>query len=249
MHTSSNTVAGRTSIAMPTFYPSGSDRIPGMPDDDHVTAPRAVFEATHERYMEFAGVEISAATEGPIDRALLRAFIDLVASGGGARVADLGCGPGRVAGYLARHGLGAIGVDVSPSMIAVARQAHPDIDFEVGRLDDLPIAAGSLAGAVCWYSIIYTPPERLGDVFTELRRVLQPGGHLLLAFQAGDGDASHSAAAHGTGLALTTYRHRLEDITHRLHEHGFAVHATAERQPELDHESTPQAFVIARGPG
>lgn len=47
-----------------------------------------------------------------------------------------------------------IGVDVSPAMLAEARRAHPEIDFEEGRLDDLPITAGALAGAVCWYSIM-----------------------------------------------------------------------------------------------
>jgi SAM-dependent methyltransferase len=214
--------------------------------DDHVTAARAVYEAAIERYVGFVGTEISAATEGPIDRWLLVAFVELVATGGGARVADVGCGPGRVAAYLAAHGLDAIGIDVSPAMLVEARRAHPDIEFEEGRLDDLPITAGALAGAVCWYSIISTPPERLDEVFAELRRVLEPGGHLLLAFQAGDGEATHRTDAHGTGLPLIIYRHGLGDLTRRLERAGFVVHATAERAPELDRESTPQAFVIAR---
>lgn len=76
--------------------------------------------------------------------------------------------------------------------------------------------------------------------------MLEPGGHLLLAFQAGDGEATHHTDALGTGLPLTIYRHGLGDLTGRLHGSGFVVDATAEREPELDHESTPQAFVIAR---
>jgi SAM-dependent methyltransferase len=151
-----------------------------------------------------------------------------------------------VAAYLAANGLDAIGIDVSPAMLAEARRAHPDIEFDVGRLDDLPIADGALASAVCWYSIIYTPPERLDDAFAELRRVVEPGGHLLLAFQAGDGGPTHRTDAHGTGLALTLYRHRLGDLTLRLERARFVVRTTAERAPELDHESTPQAFVIAQ---
>lgn len=211
-----------------------------------MTAARAVYDASAEWYVGFVGTEISAATEGPIDRSLLMAFVELVVAGGGAQVADIGCGPGRVAAYLASHGLDVVGIDVSWALLVEARRAHPDIKFEEGRLDDLPITDRTLAGAICWYSIIYTPPERLDEVFAELRRVLVPGGLLMLAFQAGDGEATHRTNAHGTGLPLTIYRHGLGDLTRRLEKAGFTVHATAERKPELDHESTSQGFVIAR---
>jgi SAM-dependent methyltransferase len=211
-----------------------------------VAAARAVYEASSERYVGLVGTEINPATEGPVDRSLLMAFVELVATSRGARVADVGCGPGRVAAYLAANGLDVIGIDVSPAMLVEARRAHPDIEFEEGCLDDLPITGGALTGAICWYSIIYTPPERLDAAFDELRRVLEPGGHLLLAFQVGDGDPMHRTDAQGTGLALTVYRHGLGDLTRRLERARFVVHATAERAPELDHESTPQGFVIAR---
>ncbi|MHB8463813.1 MAG: class I SAM-dependent DNA methyltransferase [Acidimicrobiales bacterium] len=217
-----------------------------MTHDDHVTAARAVYDASSDRYVAFVGTEVSPATEGPIDRSLLRAFVELVAEGDGGRVADVGCGPGRVASYLAGHGLDVVGIDVSAAMLVEARRAHPDIEFDEGRLDDLPITSGALAGAVCWYSIIYTPPDRLDDAFAELRRVLAPGGELLLAFQAGHGQASHLTYAHGSGLPLTSYRHGLGNVTARLERVGFMVHATAERAKELDHESTPQGFVFAR---
>ena len=88
--------------------------------------------------------------------------------------------------------------------------------------------------------------KRLDEAFAEPRRVLEPGGHLLLAFQAGDGGATYRTDAHGTGLPLTVYRHGLGDVTRRLETVGFVVHATAECAPELDHESTPQGFVMAR---
>jgi hypothetical protein len=50
----------------------------------------------------------------------------------------------------------------------------------------LDLADGVLGGIVAWYSIIHTPPQRLPVTFAEFGRVLSPGGHLLLAFQAGD---------------------------------------------------------------
>ena len=215
-----------------------------MPQDDHVTATRAVYDASSDRYVDFVGTEISGATESALDRSLLTAFVELVGRDGRVLVADVGCGPGRVASYLAAQGFDVVGIDLSPAMIGEARRAHPDIEFREGRLDALPLSDGALAAAVCWYSIIHTPPERLDEAFAELRRVLDPRGWLLLAFQGGDGEASYLADAHGTGLPLTSYRHGLRDVSGRLERLGFVVHATAERNKELDHETTSQAFVF-----
>jgi ubiquinone/menaquinone biosynthesis C-methylase UbiE len=217
-----------------------------VPAEDHVAAARAVYEASADTYLQFVGTEISAATEAPVDRSLLRAFVDLVNAGTSARVADVGCGPGRVAAFLVTHHVEVVGLDPSPAMLAAARIAHPDIHFEEGQLDDLPIPEASLAGVVCWYSIIYTPPENLGDAFAELARVLRPGGYLLLAFQAGSGEPVLRTNAHGTALSLTSFRHSLSDVAGRLEDGGLSVRATALREPEFDHETTPQAFVIAR---
>ena len=225
---------------------SRTNSVGRVPQEDHVAAARAVYDASADRYVEIIGTEISAATEAPVDRSMLTAFVDLVTTGVSTRVADVGCGPGRVAAFLASHGLDVVGLDVSTAMLAAARIAHPDIAFEEGRLDHLPIDDGSLAGVVCWYSIISTPPERLEDAFAELGRVVHPGGYLLVAFQAGNGEPVHRTDAYGTALALTNFRHRLRDVTARLEDAGLEVRATALREPEFDHEDTPQAFVIAR---
>jgi len=213
---------------------------------DHVSMARAVYDAAAEKYTAFVGTELAAATEAPIDRALLTAFVELVAAHPGNRVADVGCGPGRVAAFLAARDIEVVGVDVSRAMLAVARQAHPSIPFEEGRLTALPIPDRSLAGAVCWYSVIYTPPEHLDEVCAELGRVLAPGGHLLVAFQAGTGEPVHRSEAFGTRFPLTSYRHSIDGVVRVLTTAGLQVHARAVREPEFDHESTPQAFVLAR---
>lgn len=218
-----------------------------MSDEDHVATARAVYDRAAPRYVQFVGTEISSATEGPIDRSLLVAFVELIKRQTVARVADVGCGPGRVAAFMAERGLDVVGVDVSPAMLAVARTAHPHIKFEEGQLDALPIEAGELAGAVCWYSIIYTPPDRLAEAFRELTRVLIPGGYVLLAFQA-EGEPVHRADAHGTHLPLTSYRHSVQEVAGSLEDTGFKVYATVLRAAELEDETTSQGFVIASRP-
>ena len=215
-----------------------------MASEDHVSTARDVYDKAAGTYVEFVGTEISPATECPIDRSLLSAFIELIKRQAISRVADVGCGPGRVAAFMADLGLDVIGVDVSQAMVAAARTAHPHIEFEVGRLDALPIETGVLAGAVCWYSIIYTPPDGLAEAFDELARVLIPGGHLLLAFQA-EGEPVHREDAFGTHLPLTSYRHGVQEVAGCLENTGFKIYTTAVRAPELEHETTSQGFVIA----
>lgn len=213
-----------------------------------MAAARAVYDAASDRYVQFVGTEISPTTEAPDDISLLASFAEVLAAEDQGRVADIGCGPGRAAAFLAARGLEVVGLDVSPAMVAAARAAHPGIPFVEGQLDDLPLGDRSLAGAVCWYSIIYTPPDQLDAAFTELARVLRAGGHLLVAFHAGAGEPHPSAAAHGTALPLTSYRHDPSDVTRRLSAAGLEVRTTAVREPEpeLEHESTPQAFLLAR---
>jgi SAM-dependent methyltransferase len=216
-----------------------------MSGEDHIAAARAVYDKAAPRYVQFVGTEISSATEGPIDRSLLVAFTELIERQSVGRVADVGCGPGRVAAFLAERGLDVVGVDVSQAMLAIARTAHPHIEFQEGQLDALPIETGVLAGAVCWYSVIYTPPDRLADAFGELTRVLRPGGCLLLAFQA-EGEPVHRADAQDTHLPLTSYRHSVQQVGGCLEDTGFKIYATVLRAPELEGETTSQGFVIAR---
>jgi hypothetical protein len=47
---------------------------------------------------------------------------------------------------------------------------------------------------------------------------------------------------------MTAYRHSMDDVTRSLSNAGLQVYATAMREPELEHESSAQAFVIARSP-
>jgi ubiquinone/menaquinone biosynthesis C-methylase UbiE len=215
-------------------------------EQDPVASARAVYNAAASRYVRFAGTEISPCTEAALDRSLLSAFVELTERGPAGRVADVGCGPGRVAAFLAQRGVETVGVDVSEAMLAAARSAHPRLSFEEGDLNALPFETAVLAGVVCWYSIIYTPPDRLGGVFVELARVLRPGGYVLLGFHAGNGEPVYRGDAHGTHLPLTSYRHHPRDVVSLLEEAHFTMHATMVRAPELEHETMSQGFVVAR---
>ena len=113
--------------------------------DDRVRATYGVVAASYAR-------ELSDELDGlPFERWLL----DQVAvAAGDLPVMDAGCGPGHVTAHLAAAGADAQGLDVSPEMIAEARQRHPDVHFEVGDLRRLmrPLAAAGRSPTSKWTS-------------------------------------------------------------------------------------------------
>jgi ubiquinone/menaquinone biosynthesis C-methylase UbiE len=216
-----------------------------MAEPDHLASIRHVYDRTAADYAAAVGTAISAEFETPLDRAMLSGFALQMHESGGGRVVDVGCGVGRVTAYLADRNVDVSGVDLAPGMVAVARTAHPTLHFETGSLTDLPFDTRSLAGAVLWYSIIHTSRTELPDVWEELARVLAAPGNVLIAFQAGQNDELVRSDAHGTGATLRHYRHHLDDVATSLGDAGFDVTARWWREPELDHETTPQAGLLA----
>ncbi|MFC8361655.1 class I SAM-dependent DNA methyltransferase [Streptomyces griseorubiginosus] len=212
-----------------------------MTDTDFVTAIRTFYDTVAEDYAEqFRDV----LTVSPLDRVLLTGFAELVGRGG--RVADLGCGPGRITGHLASLGLSVLGLDLSESMLAIARRENPGLRFELGSMLELDLPDGSLAGAVSWYSSIHTPVDELPRLFAEFHRVLAPGGHLLVAFQAGDRDRHHDRPW-GRPVSLTFLRRQPDRIAELLRAAGFTLVSCTVREPTPD-EVSQQAFLIARRP-
>ena len=180
----------------------------------------------------------------PDDRAVLGLFAERVREAGGGAVGDLGCGPGRVTAHLHDLGLEVFGLDLSPGMIEVARRTHPHLRFQVGSLLDLPVADDALAGALAWYSVIHTPPERLPAVLGELVRVVRPGGWLVLAFQEGDGEPRHIAQGYGHDVDLDAWRHSPSYVESLLAAAGAQVRVRVVREPE-GVERTRQAYLLA----
>ncbi len=146
-----------------------------------------------------------------LDLAMLDEFITRVGDGS---LLDAGCGAGRITRYLADRGCAVEGVDLSPGMIQQARAAHPDVNFAVASLEDLPHEDDSFDGVLLWYSIIHTPPARQPDIFDEVARVLRPGGHLLVGFQAGTGvrDVSGAYGRFGHDVVLERYLFSADEV-------------------------------------
>jgi ubiquinone/menaquinone biosynthesis C-methylase UbiE len=204
---------------------------------------RAAYDAIAVDYAERFRTELAAK---PLDRALFAVFAELVRAAGAGTVADLGCGPGHVTAHLHGLGLTAVGVDLSPEMVMVARRTYPSLRFDEGSMTALDLPDGALGGIVAWYSIVNVPPDRLPAVFAEFSRVLAPGGHALLAFQVGD-ERGHRAEAFGHAITLDYYLRQPDRVAELLTQSGLVVHARLVREPDQG-ETVQRAYLLARKP-
>jgi ubiquinone/menaquinone biosynthesis C-methylase UbiE len=93
-------------------------------------------------------------------------------------VLDAGCGTGRFAAELAESSIARVwDMDASPEMLAVARAKTRRAGFKEGRLEALPFRDSWFDAAVAWLVVHLVDRPA---AFAELRRVLGPGGRLVV---------------------------------------------------------------------
>jgi SAM-dependent methyltransferase len=112
---------------------------------------------------------------------LRRRSYELLRVAPGSRVVDVGCGGGTAVAELAALGADAVGIDAAAEAVAFARELHPDCPFEVGDAQQLRFPDRSLDGyrAEKLYHALDDPDKACA----EARRVLAPGGRIVLAGQ------------------------------------------------------------------
>src|SRR5579863_185867 len=203
--------------------------------------------AAHDVLAEFYAARLAGALDQmPVERAVLGLFCESVrAADVGTSVGDVGCGTGRLAPYLASQGLSPRGVDLSPEMIRVARREYPGVSFDVADVRDLPFPDASLAGVVCWYSLMFLPPSARAAAFGELARVVKPGGYLVTAFKAGDSQLRRAGRSTGLGVEFDIYWLAPDEMERQATGAGFATRFWAGRPPEGE-EGCPQAYLLAQ---
>lgn len=201
---------------------------------------RDSYDAKADLYTKFARGDLDRVAA---DREWLASFAELAVLHEGT-VADLGCGPGHIVDHLTELGVPAIGYDISPAMIAEARRAFPDSEFQVGDLSALDIGRSSLAGIVSRYSIIHVFPAELTNIFREWFRVLAPEAPVLVSFFAASSAETHGAPFdHAVTTAYALFPATIEA---ELRQAGFVDCIVGTRRPLDDERPLDHGTILAR---
>lgn len=211
--------------------------------DGTMDSVRRTYDTVAEEYGRRIASELA---HKPFDRARLTEFAGRVGSAG--PVWDLGCGPGHVAAFLQGLGLDVLGLDLSLGMLAEARARHPGLRCRIADLCALPDDESRPAAMVAFYSLIHIPSQRIAAVLLEWRRVLLPGGHLLLAVHAGEGMV-HRDEWWGHSVSIDTWFFDPAWLRGAVEAAGFVVHALDVRAPYPDVEyPSHRAYLAASLP-
>ncbi|MFD9301401.1 hypothetical protein ACFWCB_01670 [Streptomyces sp. NPDC060048] len=118
-------------------------------------------------------------------------------------------------------------------------------ELERKPLDRAVLAAFAvLGGVLAWYFTVHTPPSELAPISGEFARVPAPGGYVLIAFKAGDGQI-RLERAYGHPVELDVYWTPPDHIAALLAGAGLTETARLIRAPG-DSEKSPQGFLPAR---
>ncbi|MFI2257953.1 class I SAM-dependent DNA methyltransferase [Streptomyces tubercidicus] len=143
----------------------------------------------------------------------------------GSRVLDLGCGTGLPsARQLVDSGHRVVGIDLSPSMIRLARQNVPDADFH--RLDIADLRGGRLGGTgsfdgiAAFFSLLMLPRAEIPYALGMLHDLLRPEGLLALSMVEADVD-DFTIPFLGNSVRVSGYLR--DDLRRVVHDAGFDV--------------------------
>jgi SAM-dependent methyltransferase len=128
------------------------------------------FDRLADRYGELRAspAYVDPVTEAVVELGSLR----------GCRVLDVGCGPGSILRQLRREfDVVGVGIDASSNMIEVARREVPDVEFHVGRAEDMPFTDGAFDAVIARMVVHHLDRPR---AFAEMLRVLHPGGRAVI---------------------------------------------------------------------
>lgn len=175
----------------------------------------------------------------PFDRKFFGFMISISGAGKNDCVLDMACGAGSATMAFAERCKSAVGIDVVDAPLARARAAAAERGlhnacFTLSEVERIPFGEGAFTGAICRFSFHhFVHPER---VFSEMARVVEPGGWMVISDMASSEDPEKAAfqnelerlcdPTHGRTLPISEFQRMFA-------EHGFRTAMKVERDSRL----------------
>ncbi|MEM1277429.1 MAG: class I SAM-dependent methyltransferase [Pseudomonadota bacterium] len=97
-------------------------------------------------------------------------------------ILDIGCGAGLpVDRWLIEAGHRVVGLDISPAMLALARENVPEAEYRLGDMSALAEGSYEVDAIVCIYALFHTERRLHREILAKMRSFLRPSGLLLIS--------------------------------------------------------------------
>lgn len=143
----------------------------------------------------------------------------------GDHVLDVGSGNGRDARLMTSVGYQVVGIDVSSSLLKIARENCPEATFQVASVYDIPFDEEAFDGIWVCASLLHIPKDRARAALQEIARVLRGSGQLFISVKAGEGESLEDGTL---GKRFFSY-YQAEELRDLIRQAGLEIDEIVER--------------------
>jgi len=180
--------------------------------------------------------------ESEEDLIFLNAFLSHLKPG--THIVDLGCGTGFSAGYFVKKGMTAEGVDLSSSMIAIAKRNYPEIPFANEDMRNF-IPSKKVDAVWAGYCLFHLEQKDFEETLKKIRSYLKPGGVFGLVMQEGEGETEADEPLL-PGEKIYVHLYTETELKQLLNKYGFEVIEQKRKEPmyEMEFSYNKLLFIV-----
>lgn len=141
----------------------------------------------------------------------------------GAKVLDLGCGPGVDTAKLSTNGLLVEGFDLSDGLLEIAKELNPGLKFTQGDMRELPYGDDVFDGVFAKASLLHIPKEDIHLVLDEIHRVLKNDALVHIAIKEGNAEMTLKEDDYGYEYSRFFSFWNVDTFLAELKKHGFTI--------------------------
>ncbi len=163
-----------------------------------------------------------------------------------AEILDAGCGAGQNAYHMARKGFRVTGIDLSRSMLTIAKNHYSNCTFVYMDIRRLQFPPQRFDGILSSFSLIHIPDDTIPAVLSDFYRILKPGGWAAIFAQQGKPD-HYVDEPFAPGKKIFFNFFTKKRITEKLKEAGFSsISIQSEHCDDTYNMSDTNLYILAK---